>query len=154
MYNDQKHISIKYEGIFLDNTEVENLFIKARGQKAKLNQTLMTQHVTTEYKPQTYHPNWYGQKVTIHITSYAMQDVKTEDGNTTTNEGFKVSLTSKNQELNDYLATVVKKFHITGSYNDKAQYTNNIDFSKGQEFNATLTGTFGAFLEDDTIKLD
>lgn len=142
-----------YEAIFLDNDKVQDLFTQVRGESAPFEKLTTDFHVTTAFKPETAHPEWYGQEVTVHITSYAAQEVTMDDGGLTANEGFKVEVSSDNQELNDYLSSLGKNYHITGSYKDAARYTNYIDFSQGQPFEATLTGTFGATFSDGTVKL-
>ena len=142
-----------YEAIFLDNDKVQDLFTQVRGESAPFEKLTTDFHVTTVFKPETAHPEWYGQEVTVHITSYAAQEVTMDDGGLTANEGFKVEVSSDNQELNDYLSSLGKNYHITGSYKDAARYTNYIDFSQGQPFEATLTGTFGATFSDGTVKL-
>lgn len=142
-----------YEAIFLDNDKVQDLFTQVRGESAPFEKLTTDFHVTTAFKPETAHPEWYGREVTVHITSYAAQEVTMDDGGLTANEGFKVEVSSDNQELNDYLSSLGKNYHITGSYKDVARYTNYIDFSQGQPFEATLTGTFGATFSDGTVKL-
>ena len=142
-----------YEAVFLDNEQISSLFAQARGNNAALEKVPNEYHITTAFQPETAHPEWYGQTVNVHITTYAMQEVKMEDGTLTENEGFKVELTSENEELNNYLASLNKNFHVTGSSKDAPRWTENIDFSKGQPFEATATGTFGAYMTDQTVKL-
>ena len=142
-----------YEAVFLDNAQIGDLFAQARGSNAALAKVPSDYHITTAFQPETAHPEWYGQKVDVHITTYAMQEVKTDDGTPTENEGFKVELTSENEQLNSYLASINKNFHVTGSYKDFAICTNYIDFSEGQPFEATVTGTFGAYMTDGSVKL-
>ena len=146
-------IKAVYEAIFLDDEQISDLFTQARGGNAALAKVPEEYHITIAYQPETAHPEWYGQKVTVSITTYAMQEVKTDDGTPTENEGFKVELTSENEQLNSYLASINKNFHVTGSYKDFAICTNYIDFSEGQPFEATVTGTFGAYMTDHTVKL-
>ena len=143
-----------YEAVFLDNEQISGLFAQARGNNAALEKVPSEYHITTAFQPETAHPEWYGQKVDVHITTYAMQEVKTDDGTPTENEGFKVELTSENEQLNSYLASLNKNFHVTGSSKDAPRWTEYIDFSKGQPFEATATGTFGAYMTDQTVKLE
>ena len=142
-----------YEVVFLDNAQISDLFAQARGSNAALAKVPSDYHITTAFQPETAHPEWYGQTVNVHITTYAMQEVKMEDGTLTENEGFKVELTSDNEQLNSYLASLNKNFHITGSSKDAPRWTENIDFSQGQTFEANATGTFGAYMTDQTVKL-
>ena len=142
-----------YEAVFLDNAQISDLFAQARGSNAALAKVPSDYHITTAFQPETAHPEWYGQTVNVHVTTYAMQEVKMEDGTLTENEGFKVELTSDNEQLNSYLASLNKNFHITGSSKDAPRWTENIDFSQGQTFEANATGTFGAYMTDQTVKL-
>ncbi len=142
-----------YEAVFLDNAQIGDLFAQARGSNAALAKVPSDYHITTAFQPETAHPEWYGQTVNVHVTTYAMQEVKMEDGTLTENEGFKVDLTSENEQLNNYLASLNKNFHITGSSKDAPRWTENIDFSQGQTFEANATGTFGAYMTDQTVKL-
>lgn len=142
-----------YEAIFLDNDEISNLFAKVRGETAPFDEVTRDFHVTTEYMPATTHPEWYGEKVTVHITAYAVQDVAADDGSTTSNEGFKAEVVSDNEELNEYLESLGKNYHITGAYKDGAKYTEYVDFSQGEPMDMTVTGTFGAGMSDNTIDL-
>ena len=145
--------SVVYEAIFLNNNEVRNLFVQARGETAPFANMTTDFHVTTAFLPETAHPEWYGQTVTVHITTYACGEAKMDDGNITANEGLKAEVTSDNKELNEYLSSLNKNFHITGSFKDAAKYTNYIDFSQGEPFEATLTGTFGAYLSSGAEQL-
>ena len=142
-----------YEAVFLDNAQISDLFAQARGSNAALAKVPSDYHITTAFQPETAHPEWYGQAVNVHITTYAMQEVKMEDGTLTENEGFKVELTSENEQLNSYLTSLNKNFHITGSSKDAPRWTENINFSQGQPFEANATGTFGAYMTDQTVKL-
>ena len=142
-----------YEAVFLDDEQISDLFVQARGGNAALAKVPNEYHITIAYRPESAHPEWYGQKVTVNITTYAMQEVKSDDGTLTENEGFKVELTSDNEQLNNYLTSLNENFHVTGSYKDYPICTKFIDFSEGQSFEATVTGTFGAYMTDGTVKL-
>ena len=142
-----------YEAIFLDNDEISNLFTEVRGEAAPFDKVTKDFHVTTAFMPETAHPQWYGAKVTVHITAYAVQDVKADDGSTTSNEGFKAEVTSDNKELNEYLESLGKNYHITGAYKDGAKYTEYVDFSQGEPMDVTVTGTFGGSMSDGVIDL-
>ena len=142
-----------YEAIFLDNDEISNLFTEVRGEAAPFDKVTKDFHVTTAFMPETAHSQWYGAKVTVHITAYAVQDVKADDGSTTSNEGFKAEVTSDNKELNEYLESLGKNYHITGAYKDGAKYTEYVDFSQGEPMDVTVTGTFGGSMSDGVIDL-
>lgn len=142
-----------YEGIFLDNDEIQELFTKVRGKKAPYKNVTQEFHVTSQFMPEEAHAQWYGQQVTVHITAYTKQKVKMDDGKMTANEGFKAELSSDNQELSDYLASLDNNFHITGAYKDSAKYTGQVDFSKGEKVDYTVTGTFGGYYSDNVIRL-
>ena len=140
-----------YEAIFLDNNEIANLFTSVRGEEPPYATVTQDYHVTTEFMPAQAHAQWYGEQVKLHITSYAAQDVQMEDGQTTSNEGFKVEVTCENAELAAFLESLGKNFHITGSYNDAAKYTEYVDFSQGKPLDIYVTGTFGGFYSDGKI---
>lgn len=144
---------VVYEAIFLDNDEIGGLFAEMRGETPPFEQVTKDFHVTTEFKPETLHPEWYGESVVVHITSYAVQEIAMEDGTMTANEGFKAEVTSSNESLNSYLASLSKNYHITGAYKDGAKYTEYVDFSQGEPMDVTVTGTFGGGLTDGTIDL-
>ena len=145
--------TVVYEAIFLDNDEISNLFTEVRGETAPFDKVTKDFHVTTAFMPETAHSQWYGAKVTVHITAYAVQDVKADDGSTTSNEGFKAEVTSDNKELNEYLESLGKNYHITGAYKDGAKYTEYVDFSQGEPMDVTVTGTFGGSMSDGVIDL-
>ncbi len=145
--------TVVYEAIFLDNDEISNLFTETRGETAPFDKVTKDFHVTTAFMPETAHSQWYGAKVTVHITAYAVQDVKADDGSTTSNEGFKAEVTSDNKELNEYLESLGKNYHITGAYKDGAKYTEYVDFSQGDPMDVTVTGTFGGSMSDGVIDL-
>ena len=149
----QEETTVVYEGIFLDNDEVTKLFAEVRGKKAPYKIVPEDFHVTTQFMPETAHPEWYGQKVTVHITAYAKQKVKMDDGKASANEGFGVELSSDNQELSEFLKSLGKNYHITGSSKDAAKYTEQLDFSKGAAMDKTMTGTFGGYMSDSTFDL-
>ncbi len=142
-----------YEAVFLDNDEVQDLFTSVRGEEAPFENVTKDFHVTTAFMPEQTHPEWYGEAVTVHITAYAVQDVKTDDGDTTANEGFKAEVSCENKDLEAYLSSLDKNFHITGAYKDGAKYTEYVDFSQGEAMDVTLVGTFGCGHSDGTIDL-
>ncbi len=142
-----------YEGAFLDNDEITDLFASVRGETPPFDNVTKDYHVTTAYMPEELHTDWYGEPVSIHITAYAVQEVAMEDGRMTSNEGFKAEVSSENEELNEYLQSLDKNYHITGAYQDGAQYTEYIDFSEGEAMDVSLTGTFGGYRSDGTIDL-
>lgn len=147
-------IYVVYEAIFLDNDEVSNIFNSIRGDEAPFNKVTTDYHVTSAFMPESDHKQWYGSKVNVHISKYKIQEVKMDDGNMTSNEGLKVALTSENVELNEYLISLNKNFHITGSYKDAAKYTDSFDFSDGEDLDIDIEGTFGGFYSDGNIYLE
>lgn len=147
-------IYVVYEAIFLDNDEVSNIFNSIRGDEAPFDKVTTDYHVTSAFMPESDHKQWYGSKVNVHISKYTIQEVKMDDGNMTSNEGLKVELTSENVELNEYLISLNKNFHITGSYKDAAKYTDSFDFSDGEDLDIDIKGTFGGFYSDGNIYLE
>ncbi len=151
---DSEEATVVYEGIFLDNQEILDLFAKVRGEEAPYETVTKEFHVTTEFMPSEAHSKWYGEKITVHITKYKSAEIKMDDGNMTANEGFKAEVTSDNEKLNEYLKSLNKNFHITGSYKDGAKYTDQIDFSDGTVLDETVEGTFGGFYSDGTYRFE
>ena len=147
-------VYVVYEAIFLDNDEVANIFKSIRKDEAPFDKVTTDYHVTSAFMPESDHKQWYGSKVNVHISKYKIQEVKMDDGNMTSNEGLKVELTSENEELNEYLISLNKNFHITGSYIDAAKYTDLFDFSDGEDLDIDIMGTFGGFYSDGNIYLE
>ncbi len=147
-------VYVVYEGIFLDNQEILDLFASIRGETAPFDNVTKEFHVTTEFMPSEAHSKWYGEKLSIHISKYLLADTTMDDGGTTSNEGFKVEVSSDNEEFNEYLKSLNKNFHITGSYKDAAKYTDKLDFSEGEDMNVTVQGTFGGFYSDSSYRFD
>lgn len=144
---------VVYEGIFLDNDEMLKLFEETRGE-APLDNVTKEFHLTTEFMPESDHKQWYGEKVNVHIISYKIQDVEMDEVGMTTNEGFKAEVTAENEELNTYLASLDKNYHITGAYKDAPKYTNYIDFSDGEAMDIYVSGTFGGFYSDNSYRFE
>lgn len=142
-----------YEAVFLDHDEITELFASVRGEAPPFDGVTKDYHVTTAFRPEEAHPDWYGEQVSVHITAYAVQDVKKDDGQTTSNEGFKVEMTSENEGLAAYLDLLETNYHITGSYKDAPKYTGYVDFSAGEPMDVYVVGTFGGYESDGTIDL-
>ena len=117
--------TVVYEAVFLDNGEILDLFESVRGEVPPFD----------------------------NVTAYAVQDIKMDDGQMTSNEGFKVDVASGNKELATYLDALDKNYHITGAYKDGAKYTEYIDFSAGDPMDTYIVGTFGGYYSDGTINL-
>ncbi len=145
--------TVVYEAVFLDNGEILDLFESVRGEVPPFDNVTKDYHVTTEFMPEEAHTAWYGEQVSVHVTAYAVQDIKMDDGQMTSNEGFKVDVASGNKELATYLDALDKNYHITGAYKDGAKYTEYIDFSNGEPMDIYVSGTFGGFYSDGTIDL-
>ena len=142
-----------YEAIFLNNDEILSLFNSIRNI---MPYSFITEnfHVTTEFMPSNLHEQWYGEKVSVRITSYKSQTVTADNGMTTANEGFKVVLSAENKALLSYLNLLNKNFHITGSYQDAAKYTEQIDFSDGIKMNIEIIGIYGYCDPNNIIHLN
>lgn len=149
---DEKVICI-YEAVFLNNDEILSLFNSIRST-VPYRYITKDFHVTTEFMPCEVHEQWYGEKVSVHITAYKAQEIIADDGTITENEGFKVSLSSENKLLQSYLDSLNNNFHITGSYKDGAKYTGQIDFKDGIKMNIETTGTFGCYESNGTFRLN
>ncbi len=142
-----------YEGIFLDNDEIQSYFQSVRGD-APYGSTTKDYHVTTLFYPDKDARAMYGNKIEVHIIGYKAGEIKAEDGSSTHNEGFKVELKTDDKDIQEYLTKNDRNFHITGSYSDNPGYTEFIDFSDADPLDITVTGTFGAYLDNGTIVLD
>ena len=144
-----------YEGIFLSTEEVTEAFRSVSDEFPRYPVFPELFHITTEYMPDTTHDNLYGTEVTVHITGYEYGTSKDEtDGSTSENEGFKVEVTSENPQMQALLDSIVKNWHITGSYTTAARYTKYMDFSDAEPVDFTLTGTFGWCDSDDNLLLE
>ena len=147
-------IYVVYEAIFLDNDEILNIFKAIRGKESPFEKQTTDFHITTAFLPESALDKWYGTKVNVHITKYCIQEVEAEDIGLTSNEGLKVELSSDNEEFNEYLSSLNKNFHITGSYKDAAKYTGLLDFTKGDNLDINVIGTFGGYYSDGNIYLE
>lgn len=141
-----------YEAVFLENDAVTELFSQMR-ESTPYRYLTQDFHVTVVYMPDQTHEEWYGEEVTVHITSYRSQEVTADDGGMTSNEGFGVSISASGPELAGFLSGIEKNWHITGSYRDEAKYTELVDFSGGTPLDVYLTGVFGCGHKDGTIDL-
>ena len=96
----------------------------------------------------------YGKEVTVRTIFYKAGKVPLYDGSYMENEGFLVELITDDPKLEQVFQTVQNQtFHISGSYQDKQKYTNEMDFSDGEPVSYTFTGTFGSFMADGKILL-
>jgi len=134
--------SIVYEGIFFDQEEAAALFKNFRGE-APFAHVADIFHVTTRFDPNEIQRQFYGLKVQVHLTHYKIEAVAADDGSLTSNEGFKVSLKAENRELQNHLDTLNVNYHITGSFQDGAKYTEKVDFSDGTPVDFHIEGIFG-----------
>lgn len=141
-----------YEAVFLNNDEIRDIFRQMR-ETPPFGRETKKYHVTTKFMPEKTHEEWYGESVTVHITSYKVQEISADDGKMTANEGLKAEMTSGNVKLQEYIDSLNKNFHINGSYRDSAKYTEKVDFSDGRQLDITVTGTFGCGHSDGTVNL-
>lgn len=146
-------LSIEYEAIFLDNQQITDIFAEVRGD---IPYPIVTRdfHVTTSYMPEKDARSLYGREVEIKIIGYKNAAVTDDDGKETHNEGLKVELYPKNEEMSAYISAHPRNYHITGSYEEHAKYTGYIDFSDMQPCEYTVTGRFAGCLYDGTIIYD
>ena len=146
----KNHGSWWFEGIFLNHEEIEKLFLEQRPKAPYENMTKIF-HVTVEYMPENEHKQFYGKEVEVHIIAYKDGKVISKEGGPTGNEGFKVTLKADDAELQAFLDSIIKNYHVTGSFEDDAVYTNYIDFSDGKKLDVTVRGVYGCGYEDDFI---
>ena len=144
-----------YEGVFLDEEEVEHAFIEASGDFPKYENLPFHFHVTTSFMPETRHEELYGTPVTVHITRYAYGPVQNEKGNTASdNEGLLVELSSTDERMQALINSTDAIFHITGSYSVAGQYTAQLDYADGTPIDMTIEGVFGLCIEDKSLTLE
>ena len=133
-----------YEAVFLDQNEVENAFKKVTGSNYPKCQNIPDHyHVTTEFKPFIMHRELYGTKAQIHIIGYAYGEAEDDEGIISSNEGFRVEITSDDVEFQKLLSCYKKIWHITGSYSVAAKHTGLIDYSNMLPVDISITGVFG-----------
>lgn len=145
-----KKARVVYEAVFVNDEEIDSFFREVRGDAPYRN--VKTEfHITTEFMPEEDARKLYGSEITVLITGYIDGEAKTDYGEPTRNEGFRVELLSSDPEMMEYLDESPIIFHITGSYMDAAKYTGYLDFSDAQPVFFATTGIFGAFLSDDSF---
>ncbi len=141
-----------YEAVFLNRSEILAIFNQMRSEMPfeKISNEFF---ISTEFMPDNIHSNLYGKKVKIHITKYKIGTTLNDSGYPTHNEGFKVHLESKDEELQTLLDSYNKNYHITGSYQDGEKYSESIDFSDGKPVDIYVNGVFGLGTSDNTLFL-
>ena len=149
-----------YESILLDKDEVTKVFKEMNPDFPSFDVCPPEFHVTTEFMPSEKHNELYGTKVNVHIIGYTSGTVHDDaDDVTSQNEGFIVELSADNEDMQKYLDSLDKTWHVTGSYTAGGKYTENLDWSKAKAMDVTLTGTFGGadsneefYMTPDSIK--
>ena len=159
----EKHISpqeeamgyFRYEAVFLDREEVEEIFQTVSDQYPLYEYTPDHFHVTTQFRPETEHEELYGLPVTVHIIGYAKGSVQdTQEGVTSDNEGLLVEISSTDERLQDLIDSIDRVWHITGSYSGAAMYSKQLDFSHAIPIDITITGIFGMGDSNEAVRLD
>ncbi len=142
-----------YEAVFLDEAEVREVFRRIRGEEAPYEFIPKEYHITVSYLPESPSNQLYGSRINANGSVYKAGDVLDDKGNTTQNEGILVDLQSDIPEFRQLInSTHTHVWHITGSYSGKAKYTSNLDFSDGKPFPFVITGRFGGYMSDGTIR--
>ena len=148
----EKNRHVVYEAVFMKNEEVLEVFRILRGEIPPYEHIPAEYHVTTIFEPETDSRQYYGSDVAIHGYVYKTGEVIDDDGNLTGNEGVLVKMYSSNPGLQKYIENITNRvWHITGSYAKEAKYTKNLDFDDGTPVNFTITGTFGAMMDDGSF---
>ena len=142
---------VVYEAVFLDSVEVAEVFKSIRGEEAPYPMITKDFHVTTAFLPETDSRALYGKEVEVRVIGYKAGAITLEGGSVTHNEGLKVLLKTTDAAMNLYLNEHPANYHITGSYEAQPKYTGYLDFSDCESAEYLLTGTFGAYLNGDTI---
>lgn len=150
---ENENVSVVYEAFFLNNDEIRNLFAEIRGPDAPYAIMTANLHVTTAFIPQKDMHEFYGTSVNVHIYAYQAGEVCADDGNMTANEGFFCTVKTDNSDLQRYLDSLNKNWHITGSYSDQggAKYTEALDLTGARKVDYTVTGHFGGYMSNNTI---
>ena len=142
-----------YEGVFLDEAEVREVFRSIRGEEAPYEFCPKSYHITVSYLPEAPSNQLYGSEVNVTGSVYEAGDVLDDKGNTTQNEGILVNLESDIPEIRQLInSTRAKVWHITGSYSGKAKYTSGLDFSDGKPVAFAISGQFGGYMSDGTVR--
>ena len=143
-----------YEAVFLDKSEINEIFRSIRGEEPPYELTPNEYHITVTFRSPVASYKLYGTKVTINGIAYKAGDVPNDEGGYSQNEGILVRLQSDNPEFNALIDSIQPKvWHITGSYSDKSIYTGSLDFSDAEPVSFSISGTFGAFMTDKSFRL-
>ena len=144
-----------YEGVFLDEEDVEHAFLKASSDFPKYENLPFHFHVTTSFMPEERHEELYGTPVTVHIMRYAYGSVQGEKGKTASdNEGLLVELSSTDKRMQALIDSTDMTYHITGSYTGGGKYTDQLDFANGTPLDITIEGVFGMSDNDGNVTLE
>lgn len=123
-----------YIGCFFDKEEEERLLEHRQGPA--LERPIGSLHVTVEYLPEHVDTSLFGTEVEVTVTGY---------GNDGRNEGFRVEISSADDEVQSLLDGIEIP-HITLSRAEDAESvdTKNILFEPIEPF--TVKGRFGAYI--------
>ena len=143
---------VVYEAVFMSKEEVIEEFRNLRGETPPYENTPKEYHVTTVFRPTADSWQFYGAEADVHGYCYKAGDAADDDGNLTGNEGVLVKLSSSNPDFQKYIDNLTEHvWHITGSYEKAAKFTNRLDFSDGTPVSFTIAGKFGAYMSDGTF---
>ncbi len=144
---------VVYEAVFLDTSEILEVFRNIRGEEAPYALTPEDYHITFAFLPPAASYELYGTKVIANGISYKAGDVQKDDGSLTQNEGLLVKLQSDDPEFRQLINSIhTQPWHITGSYSEKPKYTVQLDFSDAKPVMFAITGTFGAYMSDGSFR--
>lgn len=142
-----------YEAVFLDEAEVREIFRSIRGEEAPYEYCPKEYHITVSYLPENPSTQLYGSEINANGSVYKAGDVLDDKGNTTQNEGILVKLVSDIPEFRQLInSTRTQVWHLTGSYSGKAKYTSRLDFSDGKPVSFVISGRFGGYMSDGTVR--
>ena len=136
--------TIKYEGVFLDNGEVDAMLQEIRGDAPYPNHSSHYHITTTAYLPEQDARALYGTGVQVRFIGYKARGITDDQKYASSNEGLKVLLASDDPAMAEYLGSLDKNLHLTGTYTVSPKYTESIDFSDMMPVDYTLRGVFGA----------
>lgn len=144
---------VVYEAVFLDTTEILEVFQNIRGEEAPYELSPADYHITVTFLPSVASYDLYGAKVIANGISYKAGDVPKDEGGLTQNEGLLVKLQSDNPGFRQLINSIhTHPWHITGSFSDKPKYTAQLDFSNAEPVMCAISGTFGAFMSDGSFR--
>lgn len=141
--------NIKWEALFIEDSKKINTIIKNLDLNSEeLENKVINYHITTEFNPKIKHYDFYGVSAIITIKGYVIDyDIENPyHSDKTSAKGFVVSdIQTTNKELQDYINSIDKKFHVTTSYSCAAVDMNYADYNKIIPYKFKVVAKFGGY---------